>query len=82
MKARRIKMTKKQEKAWTLSEKRARVRQHEYSRRCEMNPDYSRENVLKDVTYIVPLSRMLKSPEAFQKQQDILDKEAGISSLE
>ena len=82
MKARSIKMTRKQEKAWTLAEKRAKMRQDEYSRRCEKDPDYSRENVVKDVTYIVPLSRMLKSPETFQKQQEILDKEAGITSLE
>ena len=81
MKAHRIKMSKKQEKVWTLVEKRVKVRQNEHSCCCEKDPDYSRENVVKDVTYTVPLSRMLKSPESFQKQEDILDKEAGITSL-
>ena len=81
MKARSIDMTMKQEESWTLAEKRGKIRTDEYYRRCTIDPDFSRENTVSDIKYIVPLSQMLKSPETFQKQQDILDKEAGIAAL-
>ena len=40
------------------------------------------EKKSKDITYIVPWSEELKDPSAFEKQQAILDKKAGILALE
>ena len=82
MRARKLPMTRKQKDSWTLAEKRSKIRQDEYGRRCTRDPDFSRENIVTDIKYILPRCRMLKSIETFEKQQKILDKEAGITALE
>ena len=82
LRARSIAMSDNEEQTWTLAEKRGKIRQHEYNCRVQSNEDYSRENKSKDITYIVPWSDELKDPSAFEKQQAILDKKAGILALE
>ena len=82
IRARGIKMSKKQGESWSLAEKRGKIRQDEYNRRCNADPEFSRENNVKDISYVVPLSSELKSQEVFEKQQQILDKAAGILALD
>jgi hypothetical protein len=82
LRARSIIMSENEERMWTLAEKRGKIRQHEYNCRVQLNEDYSRENKSKDVTYIIPWSEELKDQSAFDKQQSILDKRAGILALE
>ncbi|KAL7549953.1 hypothetical protein ACHAWF_013218, partial [Thalassiosira exigua] len=82
MSARSISMSESQKKSWSLAEKRGKIRQHEFNILCNKDPDYSRENNVKDIRFIKPLSDKLKSQETFDKQQAILDKEAGILALE
>ncbi len=82
MKARDIKMTKKQRQSWSLAEKRKKIRSHEWGLLCAADDYYSIENKESDVKDIVPLSEQLSSKEAFKRQGDILDKAKGILVLE
>ena len=82
IRARSIPMSVRQEASWTLAEKRGKIRQHEFNRKCTMDPDFTRENTVNDIRYIVPLSSELRSVEVLEKQQSILDREAGILALE
>ena len=80
VRARKIPMSDAQKKSWSLAEKRKKIRQHEFNRKCEEQDGYGKTNVVKDITFIMPQSEELKN--SFEKQQKILDKEAGILVLE
>ena len=82
MRARKIPMSKRQQESWSLAEKRKKIRQHEFNRKCANESGFGRENNATDIQYIIPMSAELQHESAFSKQQKILDTESGILVME
>jgi len=78
IKARKIKITKRQEEVLTLAEQRKMIRVHERGLLVTKNPGMELNE--KDVMAIVPVSEEVKG--LFTLQDEILNKEAGIVALE
>ena len=74
IKARLIKMTKKQEKSYTIAEKRALLRKDERLRRMKVNTNIQLK--VSDVKAIKPISQEMKS--ILPQQEKIINKEHGI----
>jgi hypothetical protein len=75
IKARKISVSKKKLKSLTIAEKRGLLRKDELKRRID------EALTEKEVTYIKPASKEMLEFLSSGKQQQILDKEAGIISL-
>ena len=80
MKARKIKMTKKQREDWTIAEKRNKLRQDELARKMKEQEGFGTQGIkVSDITFIEPQSAEMKNilkPGGIQ--DELLDKEAGI----
>ena len=80
MKARKIKMTKKQREDWTIAEKRNKLRQDELARKMKEQEGFGTQGIkVSDITFIEPQSAEMKNilkPGGIQDK--LLDKEADI----
>ena len=62
MKVRRIKMTKKQRKNWTIAEKRKKLRQDELARKMKEQEGFGTQGIkLSEITFIEPQSNEMKN---------------------
>ena len=61
VRARKISMSDVQQNSWSLAEKRGKIRQHEFTRKCEEQDGYGKQNEVGGIAYIVPQSEELKN---------------------